>query len=207
LQVPQDRVAEDALVGAASDGEAIPMATLLAFMVISADGYHTDEARSAEWQTFGPEFAELSKAQLDEVDTLVMGRTTFDGIEAYWTGPQGTEFDPEIAERMNRLDKIVLSGSGSPVTWDEVPVPVMTVDELGAWKDTGDGTAIVLGSSTALGALLRAGLVDELRLMISPTILGAGLRVFATAGRVEMQLVAVRPFESGNVLLTYRPGV
>ena len=41
--------------------------------------------------------------------------------------------------------------------------------------------------------------------MISPTILGAGLRVFPTAGRVEMTLLAARPFESGNVLLTYRP--
>jgi dihydrofolate reductase len=55
------------------------------------------------------------------------------------------------------------------------------------------------------GALLAAGLVDELRLMISPTILRAGLRVFPMAGRAEMKLLAVRPFETGNVLLTYRP--
>lgn len=181
------------------------MQKVIAFMVISADGYHTDEQRSAEWQTFGPEFADLSKDQLDEVDTLVMGRTTFGELERYWTGPKGDEFDPGIAVRMNGLGKIVLSTSGSATTWNGDPVPVMAVDELAAWKRAGDGTAIVLGSSTAVGALLAAGLVDELRLMISPTILGAGLRVFPTAGRVEMKLLAVRPFESGNVLLTYRP--
>ncbi|WP_232666984.1 dihydrofolate reductase family protein [Pseudonocardia sp. TRM90224] len=181
------------------------MTKLIAFMVISADGYHTDEQRSAEWQTFGPEFADLSKDQLDEVDTLVMGRTTFDGIERYWTGPQGAEFDPQIAARMNKLGKIVLSTSATATTWDGLPVPLMSIDELSAWKDNANTAAMVLGSSTAVGALLRAGLVDELRLMISPTILGGGLRVFPTAGRVEMQLVAVRPFESGNVLLTYRP--
>lgn len=134
-----------------------------------------------------------------------MGRTTFDGIEEYWTGPRGTEFDPEIAERMNKLGKIVLSTSGAATTWDGLPVPVMSLDELGAWKTTADTAVMVLGSSTAVGALLRAGLVDELRLMISPTVLGAGQRVFPTAGRVAMQLVAVRPFESGNVLLTYQP--
>lgn len=181
------------------------MQKVIAFMVVSADGYHTDEQRSAEWQTFGSEFAELSKDQLDEVDTIVMGRTTFEELEKYWTGPQGDEFDPEIAERMNELGKIVLSTSGPASTWNGTPVPAMDADELGAWKRTGDGAAIVLGSSTAVGALLAVGMVDELRLMISPTILGAGLRVFPTAGRVEMTLLAVRPFESGNVLLTYRP--
>ena len=181
------------------------MQKIIAFMVVSADGYHTDEQRSAEWQTFGPEFADLSKDQLDEVDTIVMGRTTFEELERYWTGPRGAEFDPGIAQRMNELGKIVLSTSGAAATWNETPVPVMDADGLGAWKRAGEGPAIVLGSSTAVGALLAAGLVDELRLMISPTILGAGLRVFPTAGRVEMTLLATRPFVSGNVLLTYRP--
>ncbi len=181
------------------------MTTLIAFMVISADGYHTDEQRSADWQTFGQDFTDLSNHQLDEVGTIVLGRTTFGELESYWTGPHGTGFDPGIASRMNGLGKIVLSGSGAPATWGGAAVPVMTVDELGAWKRTASGSAIVLGSSTATGALLAAGHVDELRLLISPTILGAGLRVFPTAGRVEMRLVAARPFESGNVLLTYRP--
>jgi dihydrofolate reductase len=204
LQVLHAPVAEDALVSTARAGDGGPMQKIIAFMVVSADGYHTDEQRSAEWQTFGSEFADLSKDQLDEVDTIVMGRTTFAELERYWTGPQGDEFDPGIASRMNERGKIVLSASGPATTWDGVPVPVMTADELGTWKRADDGAAIVLGSSTAVGALLAAGLVDELRLMISPTILGAGLRVFPTAGRVEMTLLAVRPFESGNVLLTYR---
>ena len=181
------------------------MQKVIAFMVVSADGYHTDEQRSAGWQTFGPEFAELSKNQLDEVGTIVMGRTTFGELERYWTGPHGDEFDPGIASRMNELEKIVLSTSGAAMTWNGKPAPVMAVDDLASWKGAGDGEAIVLGSSTAVGALLAAGLVDELRLMISPSFLGAGLRVVPTAGRVEMQLLAVRPFESGNVLLTYRP--
>jgi hypothetical protein len=101
---------------------------------------------------------------------------------------------------MNGLGKIMLSSAGSAMTWNGVPVPVMRVDELGAWKRARDGAAIVLGSSTAVGALLAAGLVDERRLMISPTILRAGLRVFPTAGRVEMQLLTYRP----SVLTTQR---
>nr|WP_285576975.1 dihydrofolate reductase family protein [Actinoallomurus iriomotensis] len=52
---------------------------------------------------------------------------------------------------------------------------------------------------------MRAGLVDELRLMVNPVILGGGLRLFADAGTVPLDLIRVRPFESGNVLLYYRP--
>ncbi|WP_163507630.1 hypothetical protein [Fodinicola acaciae] len=61
------------------------MRKLFSFMAISADGYHANTADTVEWQTFGQEFADYSVEQLDEVDTLVLGRTTYEGLPP--TGP------------------------------------------------------------------------------------------------------------------------
>jgi dihydrofolate reductase len=63
----------------------------------------------------------------------------------------------------------------------------------------------VLGSSTLVGSLLRAGVVDELRLMVNPVLLGDGQKLFPNAGTVPLELTRVRPFSSGLVLLYYRP--
>lgn len=51
-------------------------------------------ANTVDWQTFGPEFADYSVEQPDEIDTLVCGRTTYEALAAFWTGDLGTDFDP-----------------------------------------------------------------------------------------------------------------
>jgi dihydrofolate reductase len=65
----------------------------------------------------------------------------------------------------------------------------------------------ILGSSDLTARLLRIGLVDELRIMVNPVVLGAGKSVFRTASdRTRLDLVKTRTFDSGNVLLYYEPG-
>lgn len=181
------------------------MRTMFCFMAISADGYHADTGRGLGWQTFGPEFADYSVEQLDEVDTLVLGRTTYTELAAYWTGDLGAAFDQRIADRMNTLAKLVVSRTLDEVSWGTSPTRLVTVDELAEFKRTPGKSIAVLGSSTLTGALLRAGLVDELRLMVNPIILGDGLKLFPDAGPVPLELTRTRPFKSGNVLLHYRP--
>ncbi len=179
------------------------MRKLFSFMAISVDGYHADPSGTAEWQTFGSEFADYSVEQLDEVDTLVFGRTTYEGLAAYWTSDSGADFDPRIAERMNGLTKLVVSTSLTSVTWSGSELA--SVEEIAAYKETPGKDLAVLGSSTLVGSLLEAGLIDELRLMINPVLLTAGAKVFEQVGATPLQLIRVRPFESGLVLLYYRP--
>jgi dihydrofolate reductase len=183
------------------------MRRLFSFMAISADGYHATAGRDVAWQTFGSEFADYSVEQLDEVDTLVLGRTTFEELSAYWPSERGTDFDPRIAERMNRLPKLVVSMSlsSASASWPGSEVSVVTVDGLGQHLRTPGMGAAVLGSSTLTAALLRANLVDELRLTVNPILLGDGLKLFEGAGTVPLELTRTRPFTSGNVLLYYRP--
>lgn len=179
------------------------MRTLFSFMAISADGYHANTAGTLDWQTFGPEFADYSVEQLDEVDTLVLGRTTYEELAAYWPSAQGTGFDPRIAERMNSLTKLVVSTSLESVSWNGSRLA--SVEDVAAYKQTPGKDMAVLGSSTLVGSLLRTGLVDELRLMVNPVLLGSGATLFGAAGVVPLELIRVRPFTSGLALLYYRP--
>jgi dihydrofolate reductase len=181
------------------------MRKLFSFMAISADGYHANLANTVDWQTFGPEFADYSVEQLDEVDTLVFGRTTYEELAAYWTGDLGTGFDPRIASRMNSLAKLVVSNSLTSVGWLDSPARRANVPDVAAAKEAPGRDMAVLGSSTLVGSLLRAGLVDELRLIVNPVPLGDGQKLFPNAGTVPLELTRVRPFSSGLVLLYYRP--
>lgn len=181
------------------------MRKLFSFMAISADGYHATPDRGLAWQTFGPEFADYSVEQLDEVDTLVFGRRTYEELSGYWAGELGTKFDPRIAERMNAHRKLVVSRTLPSVTWSESPISLVTVGGLAAYLRSDGPDVAVLGSSTLTATLLRAGIVSELRLMVNPIVLGGGLKVFDGSGTVPLELTSSRPFTSGNVLLYYRP--
>ena len=64
---------------------------------------------------------------------------------------------------------------------------------------------MIAGSSTLTAGLLQTGLLDELRIMVNPVILGQGRSLFAGAGKTGLQLLKTRQFTSGNVLLHYQP--
>lgn len=70
-----------------------------------------------------------------------------------------------------------------------------------------EGTVAILGSSSLTVQLIRRGLVDELRLMVNPVVLGSGARVLDGLDRTDLTLLRARPFQVGNVLLTYGPKV
>lgn len=176
---------------------------LFSFMAISADGYHAATEPGVAWQTFGQEFADYSVEQLDEVDTIVLGRRTYEELVAYWTSDLGTDFDPRIAERMNSVGKLVLSRTLRSVSWRDSGIELTTVQGLREFKQSEGRDVAIFGSSTLTGELLRAGLVDEVRLMVNPIILGGGRKVFENAGTVPLTRTRVRPFDSGNVLLYY----
>ena len=79
-------------------------------------------------------------------------------------------------------------------------------DEVTKLKERPGKDIAILGSSDLAASLLQTGLVDEVRIMVNPVVLGAGKSVFRTAGeRISLKLVKSRPFDSGNVLLHYQP--
>jgi len=183
------------------------MRKILAFLVTSVDGYYEGPNAEFDWPVVDEEFNQFALEQLDEVDTLIFGRVTYEGMASYWPTSVAERDDPKVAAAMNGLDKIVVSRTLTEATWANTRLIRDDVaGELTRLKQQPGKDLVIMGSSNLTVNLLRAGLVDELRIMIMPVVLGDGHSLFRTADeRFSLELVSVKPFKSGNVWLTYHP--
>jgi dihydrofolate reductase len=183
-----------------------PSRKIIAFLMVTLDGYHQTTGGDLFWHNVDDEFGEFAAAQLDEADTLLFGRKTYVGMAEFWRSPGALEVDAGMSERMNRYPKIVVSRSLASAKWE--PSTLISDDapaQLTRLKAQPGKDIILLGSSSLAASLLDGGVLDELRIMVNPVILGSGDPALAGAGRSNLELARVRPFASGNVLLTYHP--
>jgi len=183
------------------------MRKMFAFLVATVDGYYEGPNQEFDWPLVDEEFNEFSVKQLDEVDTLVFGRVTYELMASYWPTPAAKEDDPRVAAKMNEMPKLVISRTLDKADWANTRLIRDNVaEELTEVKQRPGKDIAILGSSALTVDLLRSGLLDELRIMVNPIILGAGKSIFKTADqRVGLALMEARPFASGNVLLRYSP--
>lgn len=182
------------------------MRKIFAFLMVTADGYHETDAGELFWHNVDEEFHQFAVAQLDEADTLLFGRKTYLHMAAFWPAPAANEALPETAARMNGYDKVVVSRTLTSADWAPATLISNDVDaQLAKLKEQPGRDIALIGSSELAGSLVGTGLIDELRLMVNPVVIGSGHPVLAGAGRAELELARVRQFASGNVLLTYRP--
>jgi dihydrofolate reductase len=179
---------------------------MFSFMMASADGYHADPGEALDWHNVDQEFSQFALAQLREAGTLVFGRVTYEGMAAFWPTPAGEESDPDVATAMNTTPKIVISRTLTRATWAGTQViSAGAEEELAKLKQQPGKDIVIMGSSALTASLLLTGLLDELRVMVNPVILGQGRSLFAGAGQTSLKLMKTQPFTSGNVLLCYQP--
>jgi len=179
---------------------------MLSFMMTSADGYHADPGEALDWHNVDHEFSQFALAQLREAGTLVFGRVTYEGMAAFWPTPAGEQSDPDVAKAMNTTPKIVISRTLAQATWPGTQViSTDPEEELAKLKQQPGKDIVIAGSSTLTAGLLQTGLLDELRIMVNPVILGQGRSLFAGAGMTSLKLLKTQQFTSGNVLLYYQP--
>ena len=183
------------------------MRKLISFMVVTLDGYTEGPNGEFDWPNVDDEFMEFSISQLNDIDTLLFGRVTYEGMASYWPTPAAIEADPAVAARMNSIPKIVFSNTLDNADWENTTLIKGNVaDTLSELKRQPGRDLAVFGSSNFTVSLLEQGLVDELRVMVHPILLGAGKSLFAgLKDRVAVKLQTTTTFSSGNVLLTYRP--
>jgi len=182
------------------------MREIFAFLMVTADGYHAASDGDLFWHNVDDEFGAFALAQIDAADTLLFGRATYDGMAEFWSSPAALEADPAVTERMNRYRKVVVSSTMAAAGW--TPSTLIRDDviaQITRLKEEPGKDIALLGSSTLAASLLTAGLIDEVRLMVNPVVLGSGQQALAGAERRSLQLLGTRQFASGNVLLTYRP--
>jgi dihydrofolate reductase len=138
-------------------------------------------------------------------EALLLGRVTYEGFAAAW--PSVTD-DVGFAEKMNGMPKYVVSSSAlGDLAWSNSTLLGGEVaDSVTTLKEQPGGDILVAGSCTLVQALLAEGLVDELRLMVFPIVLGSGKRLFgASADPSIFELVDAKTLRSGTLILTYRP--
>jgi dihydrofolate reductase len=183
------------------------MRKIFTFLVATVDGYYEGPNREFDFWNIDEEFDEFSVKQLDEVDTLLFGRVTYEGMAGFWPTPAAKEEDPRVTDRMNSISKIVVSRTLDKAEWANTRlIKEGVTDELTKLKQQPGKDIAIFGSSDLTVSLLKAGLIDELRIMIHPVALGSGKSLFRTADeRIGLKLVKTRPFDSGNVLLYYEP--
>ena len=182
------------------------MRKMFSFMMASADGYHAGPGEALDWHNVDQEFSQFALAQLREAGTLVFGRVTYEGMAAFWPTPAGEQSDPDVAKAMNTTPKIVISRTLPQATWAGTRlISTHAEDELAKLKQQPGKDIVIPGSSTLTAGLLHTGLLDELRIMVNPVILGQGRSLFAGAGKTSLKLLKTRQFTSGNVLIYYQP--
>ena len=182
------------------------MRKLVVWNLMTLDGYFEgDKPWAIDFHTlaWGEELQLYAQEFGREGDLLVFGRKTYEGMAEYWPN---AEEEPEIKEYMNGIAKIAVSRTMRTAGWNNTRVVSDPVAELEKLKQQPGKTIFIFGSAELADSLLKAGLVDEIRLCLVPVILGGGNPHFKPANeQVPLKLLESRPLKTGAVILRYEP--
>jgi dihydrofolate reductase len=169
----------------------------------TADGV-VDDPQRFTFQFVSADSMRAGLEQLRAADALLLGRITYEGFAASW--PSMTD-EAGFADRMNSMPKYVVSTTLARAEWNNTTVIKENVAEtITKLKAETNGDILIYGSVALVRWLLRNELVDELRLVTYPVVIGGGVRLFEEAGEQKvLRLVGAQTFESGVVVLTYTP--
>lgn len=183
------------------------MRRIHSFIAVSLDGFYAGEDGDLDWHNVDDQFEAFAAEQLAAAGAVIYGRKTYEGMADYWPTNDARRDDPEVARLMNDTDKIVFSKTLTRADWG--PARLVSTDLAHAVENlkAEDGPdLLILGSPSLTASFVRHRLLDELRLMVMPVLLGLGQSLFEGLGeRTSLELVNVRTFRNGNVLLTHHP--
>lgn len=197
---------------------------LIVCNIMSLDGYYEGPGKNVmplfdyrrEAYPADESFDAYNAERLRNADTLLLGRTSFNGFKSFWPSvvddPHAAPIQREISRLNNAIDKVVVSDTLMPdetAPWQNTRI-VRRKDAYDAIADLKRGPGkdiLVFGSRTLWNDLLAHQLVDELHLMVGPTIVGSGTPALHAHPGVSLRLIDARTWpESGNVLVKYAAG-
>jgi dihydrofolate reductase len=177
---------------------------------VSLDGVMEDPGGSENFAQGGWSFKisrgdEGDKFKLDEAfasEALLLGRVTYEGFAEAWPSRDG-----EFADKFNNMPKYVVSSTLGDPEWNNSTVlKGDLVEEVRKLKQDQDGDIVVHGSARLVQTLIEHDLVDELRLMVYPVVLGSGKRLFGeTSDKKPLRLVDSKVVGDGVAILVYKP--
>jgi dihydrofolate reductase len=177
---------------------------------VSLDGVMEDPGGAEDFEhggwTFeidrGEEGNRFKLEETMEAEAQLLGRVTFEGFAAAWPSREG-----EFADKLNQMPKYVVSSTLGEPEWENSTVLRGDLsEEIAKLKAEVDGTILVAGSCRLAQGLLELDLVDELRLMVFPVVLGSGRRLFGeTSAKRPLRLADSKVVGDGVAILTYEP--
>jgi len=192
------------------------MRKIIAALQVSVDGFiegpngELDWAMAEDEETWRDVFE-----MLESVDTCILGRVMYPEYEQYWLAVLANPGGPPLSEKpatkneiayarwANKTPHIVVSKTLDEVAWKTTRI-ARDVEEIRKLKQQPGKDMHVVGGATLVSSLMNAGLIDEVRLMVKPIILGGGKALFKDVKeRKSMKLVQTKPLKSGKVSLTY----
>ncbi|HEY7984346.1 MAG TPA: dihydrofolate reductase family protein [Ktedonobacterales bacterium] len=179
------------------------MGKIVVTMFMTLDGV-MEAPQEWSFQFASPEQNQFKVGEMIAADALLLGRVTYEGFAAAWPGRTD---EAGFADRMNGVPKYVVSTTLKQADWNNSHIvgPDLA-HEVARIKALHQGDILVAGSAQLVRALLRAGLVDEYRLMIFPIVRGKGKRLFDEGlDTTSFTLASSAIFSSGTAVLTYRP--
>jgi dihydrofolate reductase len=191
---------------------------MISAMQVSLDGYIEDPEGKTDWVESWADAIEL----IDDVDTFLLGGRMYPSYGDYWgailADPQRMPPMPEVPQQQGRppssseiayarvaaqTPHIILSTTLKNVSWPKAQI-VRDLAELRALKDTPGRNTYVVGGAGLVASLMDADLIDELRLIVHPIVVGGGKPLFNGVRRHSLEFVEAQRSKSGRVILTYR---
>ena len=175
------------------------MRKVVAYTLVSVDGVVEDPER------FVLEFDEVMEANLGEVigtqDTVLLGRRMYDEWSDYWPASD----DQPFADFINTVQKYVATATPLLTTWSNAEAVGGPVEDFVRELQAGEGGDIgIHGSISLTQSLLAAGLVDEVRLLVAPRVVGGGRRLFEDDAAYSLELLRCTGTPTGSLLVHYR---
>jgi len=184
------------------------MRRIIAALQTSVDGFIEGPNGELDWAMAEDEETWIDMNEtLSLVDTFILGRGMYPAYEQYWLAlldnPTGTKNENAYARHADKIPHIVLSKTLDKVAWKVTRI-VRDVEEIQKMKQRPGKDMLTFGGATLVSSLMNLGLIDELRLMVNPIILGGGKALFKDVKEPQsLKLIRVKPLKSGKVGLTY----
>jgi dihydrofolate reductase len=180
------------------------MRKIVAGLFISLDNVY-EAPDKWHFPYFNDEMGAAVDEQMAASDAMLLGRVTYEEFASYW--PHQTSSDVDIADFMNNTPKLVVSNTLDKVEWqNSTLIKGNVAEKLTKLKQQPGKNISITGSGTLVRSLLRDGLLDELRLLVHPIVVGSGKRLFeGEIGQTPLKLVESKTLSTGVLYLTYQP--
>ena len=179
--------------------------------MVTLDGFFEGPNKELDWHIVDEEVKEYAKDLLNNVDTLLFGRVTYQLMADYWPvaamNPSTPKSDLEIADKMNNLPKIVFSKTLQEVKWNNSRLVKENIaEEISKMKQQPGKDMVIFGSGSIVSTFMQFGLIDEYRIIVNPVVLGSGKPLFKGINeKHNLKLLKNRILGSGVVILYYQP--